>query len=259
MTESDRARTVVVTGGSGLIGRELARSFLENGDDVVIADRDEPSIDETEVGTSAANRSPPAVSDALYVETDVSDEASVERLLERTLETFGGVDVLVNCANVSQRSSVADIDVEEWREVVDVNLTGTFLVSKVFMDHLTHADGALVNFSSVHGVDGGLGSAYPASKAAIINLTKTLAVELGPHDVTVNAVCPGRTVPEEATEKDPGSDDPFDRLARRQTLLPRYNSPSDVADLVLFLASDEASQIHGESIFVDGGWTAHRQ
>ncbi|OVE83023.1 SDR family NAD(P)-dependent oxidoreductase [Natronolimnobius baerhuensis] len=251
-------RTVIVTGGSSGIGRGIALAFAEAGSNVVIADvTREPRQGEryeTDVTrpTDEVAREEFGV-DATYLETDVSDPHAVEAMIEMTLEEYGRIDVLVNNAGIFIEGGSQDLTVEEWDEVIGVNLDGAFFCAKYAIPSLVETTGTILNIGSVNSGEGGGGPPYASSKAALVNLTRDLAVELGEDAVTVNAICPGFI---ETAIQDYQTDESIaEQLG--QTLLPRAGTPEDIGNLAVFLASDEASFIHGEEIYIDGGWTAH--
>lgn len=251
-------RTVIVTGGSSGIGRGIALAFAEVGSNVVIADvKREPRQGqryETDV-TEPTDRV--AVEefdvDATYVETDVSDPEAVSEMVETALEEYGQIDVLVNNAGIHIAGDSQELTVEEWNQVIGVNLDGVFYCSKFAIPHLEESTGTILNIGSVNSGEGGAGPPYASSKAGIVNLTRDLAVELGEHDVNVNAICPGFI---ETAIQDYHTDESLE-AELEHTLLPRAGRTEDVGNLAVFLASREASFIHGEEIYIDGGWTAH--
>lgn len=251
-------RVAIVTGGSSGIGRGIALRLADAGAHVVVGDiREDPKQGEyydTDVEMPTHEVITQEGGQALFQETDVSDPDDCRALVERAVDAFGGLDVLVNNAGIYIPGDVKDVSLEDWRTVLEVNLFGQFYCAKFAYDHLTAREGSIVNVGSVHAIDGGAGPPYTAAKAGVMNLTQDLAVALGPANVTVNCVCPGyieTPLQDYLTESDIAE-------AREQTLLPRFGTPKDVGDAVVFLASDAAAWITGETLFVDGGWTAHR-
>jgi NAD(P)-dependent dehydrogenase (short-subunit alcohol dehydrogenase family) len=251
---------VIVTGSASGIGRGIALQFAERTDATVVVadvqrdplenaytdgeDDDTPTdelIDRTTGGSST------------YIETDVSDPSNVKQTIETSAEKFGGIDVLVNNAGVHIRKNIHQMELEEWDAVIDINLSGTFYCSKYALPHLERSDGNIINISSVNATEGGSGPAYASSKAGITNLTRDLAVDLGPLGVNVNAICPGFIQTPITSSLDVESLE----HAREQTLIQRLGTPDDIGSVAVFLASDRADFIHGHSLYVDGGWSVH--
>jgi NAD(P)-dependent dehydrogenase (short-subunit alcohol dehydrogenase family) len=259
IADRHRDRTVIVTGGASGIGRGIAMRFGEEGANVVVADVqrdpkqgeyydtdvDRPTdevVDEETPGTG------------LYVETDVSDPGSVEATVERAVDEFGRLDVLVNNAGIYVPGDSQELTVDEWHTVLDVNLGGHFICAKYAIPHLVEAEGQIVNMGSIMASEGGAGPPYASAKAAVVNLTRDLAVELGEASVNVNAICPGFV---ETPIQDYQTQESIDHQLDH-TLLPRGGTPQDIGDAAVFLASDEAAFVHGTTLYVDGGWAAHR-
>jgi len=241
-------RTAVVVGGTSGIGEAIALGFATEGADVVATSRTPERV----ADTAAKLRSRGA--DTIEVTSDVTDRDSIERLRDETVDAFGGVDVLVNNAGIYIPGDSQELDPEEWDEVIGVDLDGSFLCAKYAIPHLKEASGALINIGSVHASQGGGGPSYASAKAAVVNLTRDLAVELGEYAVNVNCICPGFV---KTAVQDYHTDESMQREVDH-TLLPEVADPEDIGDVAVFLASEEASFVHGESIYVDGGWTAHR-
>lgn len=243
------AETVIVTGGASGIGAETARTFAANDASVVVADLDE-----------AGAASVAADTGGMAIETDVTDPNAVQALFDQTRATYGGIDILVNCAGIAQAATpTIEQDLDEWERVMDIHVKGTFLASKAALtDMLDDAGGTIINISSI----AGLGAfprrtAYSPAKAAIAMLTKTLAIEVAPT-VRVNAVAPGyvRT----PMVMDILDDDDREITAgplEDRTPMGRLADPADIAAAIQFLTSDQADYITGVVLPVDGGWTAY--
>ncbi len=244
----------VVTGGASGIGRAIALLFAREGATVAVADlQRESRLDEETPDTVAAIER--AGGTGLFVETDVSESGPVQRMVATVLDAFGRINILVNSAGIFVRNPITEVTDEEWASVLDVNLGGYFRTCRTVLPHmLKQGEGRIVNISSIHGIRGtGAATTYCASKGAIENLTRQLAVEYAPHNIRVNAVAPGtiRTAmclpflntPELRAEYE------------LRTLVPRLGVPEDVAYAALFLASRESGYVVGHSLVVDGGWT----
>lgn len=252
-------RTVIVTGASSGIGRRIAIRFAEDGASVVCASRSNEPKSGKYYDTDVSKPTEVYIREELdqpatFVSTDVSEPEAVQNLIEETVDEFGGIDVLVNNAGLFFEGDSQSTSVEEWRRLIGVDLDGTFYCCKYAIPYIKEAQGAIVNIASVNATEGGTGPAYAAANAGQVNLTRDLAVELGPHDVNVNCVSPGYIkTPIQSYQTEESI-----QVSREQTLLPRLGEPEEVADVVAFLASDEASYVHGADIYVDGGWAAHR-
>jgi NAD(P)-dependent dehydrogenase (short-subunit alcohol dehydrogenase family) len=252
-------RTVLVTGAASGIGRGIATRFGEEGASVVVADvRREPKQGEY-YDTDVEQPTDEKITDetdgtGLYVETDVSDPDSVSNTVEEVVKEFGQLDVLINNAGIYVPGSSQEISTEDWQQVIDVNLTGHFNCAKYAIPHLVESEGHIVNMGSVMASEGGAGPSYTSAKAAIVNLTRDLAVELGEASVNVNAICPGFV---ETPIQDYQTEESL-QTQLDHTLLPHGGVPRDVGNAAVFLASKEASFIHGTTLYVDGGWAAHR-
>ena len=254
MSADFTGRVAVVTGASSGIGRATAIALARQGAQVVVADLHEEPRDGD--GSPTAEVIAEAGGQSTFVRCDVSRGADVARVMGAARERFGGVDVLVNNAGVFIRNAVADVSEDEWDRVMGINLKGYYLASREAIPlMLRRGGGAIVNVGSIHGLIGtGAAATYCASKGAVDNLTRQMAVDYAPKAIRVNSVAPGTI---ETAMSKPFRDDP-EMLAeyRRRTLLPRLGTPADVANAVVFLASDEASFITGHTLVVDGGWTA---
>ncbi|MFC5369009.1 SDR family NAD(P)-dependent oxidoreductase [Salinirubrum litoreum] len=254
-------RTALVTGGAAGIGRGIAIELARGGANVVVADvRAEPKLaDEQAAGTTVeVIEGLDGDAGAEFVDCDVADERDVETAVAATADRFGGLDILVNNAGVSVRGSVHELDRDEWERSLDVNLTGVYLATKHAASHLRESEaGRIVNLASTAAFEGGPRAAgYCATKAAVVNLTRQMAVDYGPDGVTVNALCPGPIY----TSMSQGTfDDPERReIYEEHVLLPYFGEPSDVGELTRFLASDAARYVTGTAIPIDGGWLASR-
>lgn len=251
-------RTAIVTGASSGIGRGIALGLADDGANVVNADlQAEPkrgnhyATDVTVPTTEAVAQESEA--DALFVETDVSREADIAHLIEMTVDRFGRIDILVNNAGILLLGGARELAVEDWERVVDVNLRAHFLTTKHAGEYLLDSPhGRIINISSVNAHFGGAGPPYAATKAGVVNMTRDLAVEFAPHEVTANAILPGVI---KTPMQDLNDQETLERQAE-MTALPRVGEPEDVANAVRFFASDRAEWISGAQLLVDGGYAA---
>ncbi len=229
-----KGRVAVVTGGARGIGLAIARALIEHGAEVHVFD----------VAPGEGSGEVPY----RFHKVDISDSASVAGAVARLPAL---VSLLVNNAGITRDSSMIKMSDDEWQSVLSVNLTGAFHVARALAPAMRRAGyGRIVNITSINGIRGKFGQAnYSASKAGLIGLTKTLARELGPKGVTVNAVAPGMVMTEMAKSLPPE----FIAKAREESVLPELARPEDVANAVLFLLSDAARMITGEVIRVDAG------
>ncbi len=237
-----RGKRVLITGGAGGIGTASASRFLEEAARVVVLDRDDAAL-------RRIGRRLPALSGA--IRADVSDPDDVARAFEELDNLEGGLDVLINNAGISLRHRFTDISPQEWRQVIDVNLNGVFFVAQQAARRmLAGAGGVILNMGSTNGLMGYHYYAdYNASKAGVIELTRSMALELGPC-VRVNAVCPGFILtPMQEAEYTPEMRQAF----ASKLPLNRLGRPEDVAAMFAFLASDDASFITGQYFVIDGG------
>jgi 3-oxoacyl-[acyl-carrier protein] reductase len=244
-------KRVIVTGGSLGIGRATAERFAAEGARVLITGRRVDLLDEAAGDIGATCGRP-----VLTFQMDVSRKADVERMMAYVLEQWGGVDVLINNAGIANLCPFLDMPLEVWNETIAINLTGHFLAGQAVAREMVKArSGVIVNMSSTNGLAGELEYAhYNASKAGILLLTKTMALELAPYGIRVNCVAPGYilTPMARAVQDDAG------RAEYVHTKIPlgRTAGPEEVASVFAFLASDDASFITGECITIDGGQLA---
>jgi len=234
-----------VTGGAAGIGKAIARAFVAEGAGVAICDLDY----EVAENTAAELRSDGAVAQAYR--TDVSDWREVKEVAEKIVEAFGAIDILVNNAGITRDNLIIRMSDEEWKEVLDVNLKGVFNFTKAFVPGmLRRRSGKIISIASVVGMTGNAGQAnYAASKAGIIVLTKSLAKELAPRGINVNAIAPGfikTRMTESLSERQKSA------LTERIPFA-RLGEPEDVAKSALFLASELSEYITGQVLVVDGG------
>jgi 3-oxoacyl-[acyl-carrier protein] reductase len=252
-SRSHRDRCVIITGGATGIGRAIALEFARLGSHVAFNWYDlDGSGNLAEVAERTAREIAQLEVRVHHEECDVRDAAAVDAFVERSIEELGGLHVLVNNAGVARDRAIWRLTDEQWRTVVDTNLTGAFHFIRAVAPHFrAQSLGKIVNVASVHAIRGEFGLAnYSASKAGLVALTRAAALELGPSNVNVNAVAPGYIRTTRVIEGVPA--EVLDR-AREQSALLRLGDPQDVANVVVFLASEEARHVTGTVIPVDGG------
>ena len=243
-------KVAIITGAAGGMGASHAKRFIEEGAKVVVADlaRSNGEVFAKELGENA-----------IFIETDVTDEKSWEKLAKRTIETFGKIDILVNNAGMSKTALVEDTALEDFNQIVNVNQVGVFLGMKHVVPNMKeNKAGSIVNISSISGLRGTKeGIAYGASKFAVTGMTKSVALGVAEYGIRVNSVHPGvirtdMTDPEVLSEKDAKIITAYVETIPAK----RMAEPKEVSNLVLFLASDEASYCNGAEFVIDGGLTA---
>lgn len=243
----------VITGAGSGIGRASAREFAKEGAKVVVADINLDGARETVKQIEALGGA------GLAVEVDVADPQSVERLVDETLKAFSQVHTLFNNAAIQVNKTVENTTVEEWNREISVNLGGVFLCSKFFMPHLRKTQGCIINMSSVNGffVEP-MCAGYCATKAAIMGLTKAMAIDHGKEGIRINCICPGYIDAGLAEGYFQAQPDPAAARAAAGKLhaLWRIGKPEEVARLAVFLASADASFITGAALTVDGGFSS---
>ena len=244
----EERKTVLVTGSSKGIGKACILEFAKKGYNVVInynSDLGNALKIKDQVEKEYAVK-------ALVIKCDISSEEEVKKMVDEIIREYGKIDVLVNNAGIAIDTTFEDKIVSNFRRTIDVNLIGTFLVSKEVGTHmLERKSGSIINVSSTNGID----TVYPesldydASKAGVISLTKNLAIEYAPY-IRVNAVAPGWVLREMNKELDPE----FIEAEANKSLLKRFAEPEEIAKVITFLASSDASYINSEIIRIDGGF-----
>ncbi len=247
MSDRMAGKNGIVTGGARGIGRELASAFTAAGARVAIWDTDGDAAHQaaTEVGGGAISE-----------RVDVTNECAVAAAVEAVLGAYGGIDFLVNNAGIRHVAPIASESVDEWRRTIDVNVNGTFICSQAVIPAMVAAGGGhIVNLASMAGA---LAlrerAAYNTSKAAIVGLTRSIAVEVGDQGVYCNAVAPG--VIETPLSAPYFEDESMVAVLRENSPMARWGQVEEISGPVLFLCSAESSFVNGATLFVDGGWTA---
>ncbi len=244
-------KVAIISGGARGMGAAEAKLFAREGAKVIVCDvlEDEGRQTEAEINEVGG--------DAVFVKLDVTSQDEWENAVNTAIERFGKLDILVNNAGIIVQSTIEDMTVELWDKVMDVNAKGVFLGTKTAIPHMKEAGGgSIVNISSISGIVGqdNVNAGYNASKGAVRIFTKAAAVQYAKENIRVNSIHPGPIATPMTAE---GRADP-ERVAltAERTPLGRYGEPEEVANAVLFLASDEASYVTGSEIVVDGGYTA---
>ncbi len=244
-------KVAIISGGARGMGAAEAKLFAREGAKVIICDVLEEEGRQTEAEINEVG------GDAVFVKLDVTSQDEWENAVNTAIERFGKLDILVNNAGIIVQSTIEDMTVELWDKVMDVNAKGVFLGTKTAIPHMKEAGGgSIVNISSISGIVGqdNVNAGYNASKGAVRIFTKAAAVQYAKENIRVNSIHPGPIATPMTAE---GRADP-ERVAltAERTPLGRYGEPEEVANAVLFLASDEASYVTGSEIVVDGGYTA---
>ena len=239
-------KVVVITGGASGIGLSTAKLFLENGAKVVIADIDE-NVKEIAAQLGDIDR-------IVGINTDISKDEEVELLFKRAINNFGHIDIVVTSAGIRSKLMCHEETMEEWNKVISVNLTGVFLTNKYAIIEMLRQNngGSIINISSVLGVVGKPTSfAYCASKSAVINMTRSIALSYIKDNIRVNVVAPGYVDTPMTSEY---TDEVKEEIINKHPI-GRFADAEEIAKTILFLASDDSSFITGETVMVDGGYT----
>ncbi|MFW6283425.1 MAG: SDR family NAD(P)-dependent oxidoreductase [Minisyncoccales bacterium] len=239
-------KVAVITGASGGLGESMAEALSEQGANIVILDIKEKQ------GNNVVKK---LKTKSKFYKIDVSDEESVRQAMNSVKKDFNKIDILINNAGTFSPCLVKSTNKQEWEKLMSINVTGYVLISKYFSG-LMKKGGKIINISSIAGHHAFEGAAsYNASKGAVIQLTKSMAMEFAQKNINVNAVCPGIFVTEMTKDlvKDPGVKSKLNNAV----LLKRAAKAEEIKGLIVYLASDESSYMTGSVITIDGGWTCH--
>ena len=247
-------KVALITGGASGIGRATAILFAQEGAAVAIVDIN------VEQGQSAVAEIESAGGKAIFIPCDVTHASDCRAAVEKTVATFGGLHILFNNAGIIRRADVINTTEDEWDKVMAVNVKSIFLMSKYTIPYMEKAGGgSIINTGSGWGLRGGANAvSYCASKGAVTNMTRAMAIDHGKDDIRVNAICPGDTdtpmLRNEAQQLGQSEEDFMAEAAKRP--LRRYAQPIEIAQAVLYLASDAACYITGTALVIDGGGLA---
>lgn len=243
--------TAIVTGGSKGLGLAMAHGLASAGSNIVVVNRSLPE------GEAASNE----IASQYQVKAqafacDVSSEAAVEKMISSAVNTFGKIDILINSAGINIRGPIDELSLEEFENVMRINVTGTWLTSKYIVPHMKKNNyGRIINLASTLGLVGlGNRTPYASSKGAIVQMTRTLGLELATNNICVNAICPGPFL----TEMNQSIADTEDgkKFVVGATALGRWAELKEIQGAAIFLASEASSYMVGSMVVVDGGWTA---
>jgi NAD(P)-dependent dehydrogenase (short-subunit alcohol dehydrogenase family) len=243
-------KTAVVIGGTSGIGRTLSLGLADAGADVIASARRQEQVNETAAEIERRGRK------TLRLCSDVCSRASLEQLLKASLQRFGQVDILINCAGIIKRTPTLDMSEKEWADVLDTNLTGTLRACQIFGNPMIERGyGRIVNIASLNSfVALNQVAAYAASKSAVVSLTRSLAVEWSKKGVTVNAIAPG--VFRTALNADLLDNTPRGQELLSRTPMGRFGKTEELVGAAVYLCSDAASFVTGQTLVVDGGFLA---
>jgi 3-oxoacyl-[acyl-carrier protein] reductase len=239
-------RKAIVTGAGQGIGRSIALKMAHEGADVVIAEKNPNTGDQTKKEVEALGKK------ALFIAVDVADQKQVRNMVEGVLRSWGRIDILVNNAGFDRGATLLKVKEEDWDAVLGVHLKGTLNCIQAVAPHMIeNSYGKIINISSILGKSGAIsGISYSSAKAGIIGLTKSVARELGRYQINVNVVLPGLIL----TPTIAKMAEKYQNMIIEATPLRRIGQPEEVANVVAFLASDEASFMTGAAVEVSGGW-----
>ncbi len=245
-------RVALITGGGNGIGREVALVLANSGADIAITDLDRQSGEETAQLVRAEGR------ECLVIEADVSIPADCERAVDETVRKFGRLDIQINNAGISKPTPSIEMSPDLWNRIISIDLSGVFFSSQAAARQMfKQGGGVIISLASMSGALGFPGRApYCAAKAGVISLTQTLGCEWASQNIRVNAVAPGYVMTA-LVERNVASGAVNLDTVNQRTPLGRVASPREVANVIAMLASDYASYVTGETVYIDGGWTAY--
>lgn len=245
-------QVAVVTGASAGLGLQMARAFASQGANLVLLARRKTLLEQNAKDISAEFGV-----EVLPIECDITKTEQVINAVERTMERFGRVDILMNNAGTGAVAPAEEITDEQFKHELDIDLFGTFICAREFGKRMIEAGyGRIINIASMYGLVGNLivgSSPYHAAKGGVVNLTRALAAEWGKHGITVNSICPGYFYTDLTTKT--LDSDYFQDIAKRSIPMARYGKSGELDTCALFLASPASTYVNGQNIAVDGGYT----
>lgn len=245
-------QVAVVTGASAGLGLQMARAFASQGANLVLLARRKTLLEQ-----NAKDISEEFGVEVLPIECDITKTEQVVNAVERTMERFGRVDILMNNAGTGAVAPAEEITDEQFKHELDIDLFGTFVCAREFGKRMIEAGyGRIINIASMYGLVGNLivgSSPYHAAKGGVVNLTRALAAEWGKHGITVNSICPGYFYTDLTTKT--LDSDYFQDIAKRSIPMARYGKSGELDTCALFLASPASTYVNGQNIAVDGGYT----
>lgn len=245
-----KGKVAIITGAASGIGKATALLFAQHGAKVVVADIDKPGGNQTVANIKEYNN------EAAFIHTDVTIRDNTVQMVEHTVRIFGKLDILLNNAGIAMRLPVADLSEADWHRCLDVNLNGVFLCSKAAIPAMKqNGGGSIINMSSIYGLVGAdVRAAYVASKGAVTNLTRGMALDYAEDNIRVNCICPGfvETPLVAGVVRTP---EEYQKLANKHPMR-RLGQPDEIAYGALYLASDESAFVTGIALPIDGGYTA---
>lgn len=247
-------KVAIITGSGSGIGKEIARSYAKEGAKVVIADFNDESLRETVAEFQKEGL------DAFGVQVNVASEDDIQRMVDDTIAHYGKVDILVNNAGIGDEMQAAsNVQDDTWNRVIDINLTGVMRAMRKVIPHFVEqGGGTIVNMASISGLTGGRGGlAYTAVKHAVVGMTKNVASQYGPHHIRCNAIAPAQIATKFAANMSKMDQFGLEVATRGVSMMPRVGTVEEVANIAIFLASDESSLINGVAIAADSGWSAY--
>jgi len=245
-------KVALITGGGGAFGRAIVLLFAKEGADIAVSDLSLPAAEETAAAVKQIGRK------AIAIRANVAEVGEVDAMVDRVMNELGGIHILVNCAGIAPEGGpTIEQSVENWDKVVAVHLRGTYLCCRRAGQWMVaHQTGKVLNISSAAGISGSpMITCYGASKAGIINMTRSLAVEWGKYNINVNCLAPSWVLTPLSDEAVKAGRITTEAIKQR-TPLGRIGTPDDIAQAALFLVSDDAKHITGVTLPVDGGWLA---